>query len=79
MTHVNAAEAVLRRGMINRDSWHYPLIDKLIEFNYIENKSLNTRFQVRGRDEEITTVLEGINPKLCVLTFACELVSSGGG
>ena len=42
--HVNTAEAILRRGI--RSHANLPVITNLVEFNYIENKTLETQFMV---------------------------------
>ena len=42
--HVNTAEAILRRGI--RSHSNLPVITNLVEFNYIENKTLETQFMV---------------------------------
>ena len=42
--HVNTAEAILRRGV--RSGGGLPVIGNLVEFNYIENKTLEKQFMV---------------------------------
>ena len=46
--HVNTAEAILRRGI--RSHQDLPVIHKLIEFNYIENKNLEDQFNAKKED-----------------------------
>ena len=42
--HVNTAEAIVRRGI--RSNPNLPVISNLVEFNYIENKTLEKQFLV---------------------------------
>ena len=42
--HVNTAEAILRRGI--RSGASLPVISTIVEFNYIENKTLEEQFIV---------------------------------
>ena len=42
--HINTAEAVVRRGI--RCHQNLPVISELVEFNYIENKTLEKQFLV---------------------------------
>ena len=46
--HVNTAEAILRRGI--RSHANLPVITNLVEFNYIENKTLETQLTEKGQE-----------------------------
>ena len=44
LVHVNTAEVMIRRGFRYRKD--LPFIDKIVELNYIENKTLEQQFKV---------------------------------
>ena len=57
--HVNTAEAIIRRGI--RSSPNLPVISNLVEFNYIENKTLEKQFLVSVYWRKY----EGVTKQLC--------------
>ena len=82
LVHVNTAEAILRRGM----RWHpdLPVINKLVEFNYIENKALEEQFKAKkvelqsdGKDTRELLLFHGTSQSnvhdICKGNFNLEL------
>ena len=47
LVHVNTAEVMIRRGF--RSHPDFPIIDNIIELNYIENKTLQDQFEVKPK------------------------------
>jgi len=82
MVHVNTAEAILRRGI--REHKDLPVIKDIVEFNYIENNTLESQFMAKklellkeGRDFSEVVMFHGTSPAnthdICTGNFNLDL------